>query len=137
MPNDPPKTAVPKAIAVWEDLKQLTASVVEEMNRAADLHGKTGGLECRFADGETIIVSKNSCPQMHVAVYFRPEAIDVNSRLVLGGPDETEREFRESLTINIDDSGASLRSANGDVFTIDQAVYHILQPFLHIGTARC
>jgi hypothetical protein len=137
MPNHPPKTALPKTIEFWEDLKQLTASVVQEMNRAADLHGKTGGLECRFADGETIVVSKNSCPQMYVAVCFLPDAIDVNTRLVLGGPDETEREFRESLTINIDDSGASLRSANGDVFTVDQAVYHILQPFLHIGTVRC
>jgi hypothetical protein len=107
------------------------------MNRAADLHGRTGGLECRFADGETIVVSKNSCPQMSVAVCFRSEAIDVNSRLVLGGPDESEREFRESLTIIVDDSGASLCGAEGDVFTVDQAVYHILRPFLHIGTLQC
>ena len=137
MPNHPPKTDASKTVAFWEDLKQLTVSVVEEMNRAADLHDKTGGLECRFADGETIIVSKNSCPQMYVAIGFRPEAIDVNSRLVLGGPDETEREFRESLTIHIADSGASLRSLEGDVLTVDQAVYHILRPFLHIGTVRC
>lgn len=126
----------PKSTALWEDLKQLAASVVAEMNRAGDLHHKTGGLECRFADGETIIVSKNSSPQMYVAICFRPEVIDVKSRLVLGGPDETEREFRESLTI-IDDPAASLRGPEGDVFTIDQAVYHILRPFLHIGTVGC
>jgi len=137
MPNHPPNTDASQTIGFWEDLKQLTANVVEEMNRAADLHDKTGGLECRFADAETIIVSKNSCPQMYVAIGFRPEAIDVNSRLVLGGPEETEREFRESLTISIDDSGASLRSPEGDVLTVDQAVYHILRPFLHIGTVRC
>ena len=137
MPNHPPKTDASKTIAFWEDLKQLTVSVVEEMNRAADLHDKTGGLEYRSADGETIIVSKHSCPQMYVAIGFRPDELDVNTRLVLGGPEETEREFRESLTLNIDDSGASLRSAEGDVLTVDQAVYHILRPFLHVGTVRC
>lgn len=127
MPNQP------QTIALWEDLKRLTSNVVEEMNRAADLRGRTGGLECRFADGETILVSKNSCPQMCVTIHSRAEAVDVDSRLVLGGPDEIEREFHESLTI----SGASLRSAAGDVLTIDQAVYHILRPFLHIGTVGC
>jgi len=128
MPNHKPQTA-----ALWTDLKQLISSVVAEMNRATDLRSKTSGLECRFEDGETILVSKSSCPQMCVTIRFGAEAVDVNSRLVLGGPDEIEREFHESLTI----SGASLRSADGDMLTVDQAVYHILRPFLHIGTVGC
>ena len=127
MPNQPQTTAL------WEDLKRLTSNVVEEMNRAADLRGRTGGLECRLEDGETICVSKNSTPQMRVTIHFRAEVVDVDSRLELGGPDEIEREFHERLII----SGASLRSAEGDVFTVDEAVYHILRPFLHIGTVGC
>lgn len=127
MPNQPQTTAL------WEDLKRLTSNVVAEMNRAADLRGRTGGLECRFEDGETICVSKNSCPRMCVTIHSRVQAVDVDSRVVLGGPDEIEREFHESLII----SGASLWSADGDVFTVDQAVYHILRPFLHIGTVGC
>jgi hypothetical protein len=56
---------------------------------------------------------------------------------VLVGTHETEREFSESLAIHIDYSGASLRSPAGDVFTVYQAVYYILRPFLHIGTVGC
>ena len=122
---------------LWEDLKQLISSVVAEMNDAADLRSKTGGLECRAGDGETIVVSKNSFPQMYVTVRLGTEAVEVSSRLVLGEPEQTEREFFESLAINVDDSGTSLRSPEGDVFTTDQAVYYILRPFLHIGTIGC
>ena len=126
-----------QAADLWEDLKQLTSSVVAEMNSAADLRKKTGGLECRCDDDETIVVSKNSCPRMCVTIRFRAQTVDVDSRLVLGSPDETEREFNESLAIDLKRSGASLRSSAGDVFTVDQAVYYILRPFLHIGTVGC
>jgi hypothetical protein len=132
MPNQQPQPAT-----LWADLKQLISTVVAEMNSAADLRSKTGGLECRCDGDETIVVSKNSFPQMYVTVRFRAETVDVDSRLVLGGPHETEREFSESLAIHIDYSGASLRSPAGDVFTVDQAVYYILRPFLHIGTVGC
>ena len=70
MTNHQPQTA-----ALWEDLKRLTGSVVEEMNRATDLRGRTGGLECRFEDGETILVSKSSSPQMSVTIRLRAEAV--------------------------------------------------------------
>ena len=120
--------------AVWEDLKQLISSVVAEMNDAADLRSKTGGLDCHPGDGDTIVVGKNSFPRMYVTVCLGAAAVDVKSRLVLGGPEQTEREFFERLAIRIDDSGTSLCSPDGDVFTTDQAVYYILRPFLHIGT---
>lgn len=120
--------------ALWEDLKQLLSSVVTEMNRTAELRRRTGGLECRVEEGGTIVVSKNSFPQLYVTVCVRAETVDVNSRLVLSGAGETEREFQESFAISIDDSGASLRSAEGDAFTTEQAVYYILRPLLHIGT---
>src|SRR5689334_980673 len=56
----------PQPAALWADLKQLISSVVAEMNSAADLRSKTGGLECHCDGDETIVVSKNSCPQMYV-----------------------------------------------------------------------
>ena len=132
MPNQQPQPA-----ALWADLNQLISSVVAEMNSAADLRSKTGGLECRCDGDETIVVSKNSFPRMCVTIRFRTETVDVERRLVLGGPPETEREFSESLAIDVRDSGASLRNSQGDVFTVDQAVYYILRPFLHIGTVGC
>ena len=132
MPNQQPQPA-----ALWADLNQLISSVVAEMNSAADLRSKTGGLECRCDGDETIVVSKNSCPRMSVTIRFRAETVDVESRLMLGRPSETEREFSESLAIDVRESGAALRSPEGDVFTVDQAVYYILRPFLHIGTVGC
>lgn len=132
MPNQQPQPA-----ALWADLKQLMSSVVAEMNRAADLRSKTGGLECRVADGEIIVLNKNAFPQMYVTVRLGAEAVDLFSRLVPGGPREMEHESSESLVIDISESGASLRSPEGDVFTVDQAVYYILRPFLHIGTVGC
>ena len=131
MPNDQSQPA-----DLWEDLKHLISSVVAEMNRDAELRRRTGGLEC-VADGETIVVSKYSFPQMYVTVRVRAEAVDVDNRMMLSGADETAREFRESLAISTDNSGASLRSPDGDVFTTEQAVYYILRPFLHIGTVGC
>jgi hypothetical protein len=132
MQNEQPLTA-----ALWADLKQLTSSVVEEMNRAADVRSKTGGLECLIQNDETMVVSKTSFPQMYVTMRLRGEVLDVHSRLLLGGPQQTEREFHESLAIRIDDSGPSLRSPEGDVFSTDQAVFYILRPFLHIGSVGC
>lgn len=108
-----------------------------EMNRADDLRSKTGGLECRVDDGETIVVSKNSFPQMKVTVRLGAAAVEVKSRLVPGALKITEREFSESLAMDFRDSGAMLRTADGDVFTVDQAVYYILRPFLHLGTVGC
>ena len=132
MANDQSQSA-----ALWEDLKQLLSSVVAEMNHTAELRRRTGGLECRVEDGGAIVVSKNSFPQMYVTVCMRAEAVDVNSRMVLSEADESARDFQESFAISVDDSGASLRSAEGDAFTTEQAVHYILRPLLHIGTAGC
>ena len=132
MANDQSQSA-----ALWEDLKQLLSSVVAEMNHTAELRRRTGGLECRVEDGGAIVVSKNSFPQMYVTLRMRAEAVNVDTRMVLGGADHEEREFRETLAISTDDSSASLRSPEGDVFTTEQAVYYILRPFLHLGTVEC
>src|ERR1044072_7602950 len=47
-------------------------------------------------------------------------------------PDSKEREFREELVIQIDESGSSLRNEAGQVFSVDEAVFYILRPFLHL-----
>src|ERR1043165_1254713 len=102
MPNQQPQPA-----ALWADLKQLISSVVAEMNRAADLRSKTGGLECRVADGEIIVLNKNTFPQMYMTVRLGAQAVDLVSRLVPGGPPESEHESSESLAIEVGDSGVS------------------------------
>ena len=126
----------PEISALWEDLKQLTRNVVEAMNRDAELSPRTGRLECRFADNDTIIVSKQSAPKMTVAIVLRAAALDVHTRLVVSGAGSTERETRETLTIKVDEGESPLRSAKGDVFTVDQAVFYLLRPFLHLGSEK-
>ena len=130
MPNHEPQTT-----ALWEDLKQLTKSVVEEMNRDAELSSRTGKLELRLENGDALVVSKVSAPTMHLTVRLGAEALEVHTRLSVSEADLTEREFREDLAIRFDASGASLRNIAGEVFAIDEAVFYILRPFLHIGTA--
>jgi len=127
MLNDQSQTA-----ALWEELKELSKSVVEEMNRDAELSRRTGGLESRLENGDAFVVSKLSAPQLFLSVRLRTGAIEVYTRLCVSEPDLMESEFREQLTIQ---NGISLRNAAGEVFTVEEAVFYILRPFLHLGAA--
>ena len=124
----------PQIAALWEDLKGLVKDVVEEMNRAAEFHSKTGGLELQVDQTETITISKQSLPRMYVTVNLRPAAIEIGTRIVFEGAESVERQLRESLFIKIDGGESRLRNKAGDALTVDQAVYYILRPFLHLGT---
>jgi hypothetical protein len=132
MPNQQPQTT-----ALWEDLKQLTKSVVEEMNRDAELSSRTGGLESRLEDGDALVVSKVSVPKMYLTVRLSAEALEIHTRLRISEAESADREFREDLTIHFDANGASLRNPAGEVFTVDEAVFYILRPFLHLGAVDC
>lgn len=120
--------------ALWEDLKDLVKSVVEEMNQAAELRRRTGGLDLEFDNTGTIVISKRSLPRMYVTVNLRPAAIDIGTRMIFKGTESVERQLWESLFIKIDEGGSKLRNKAGEALTVDQAVYHILRPFLHLGT---
>ena len=120
--------------ALWEDLKDLVKSVVEEMNQAAELRHRTGGLDLDFDDTGTIVISKRSLPRMYVTVNLRPAAIDIGTRMIFKGTESIERQLWESLFIKIDEGGSKLRNKAGEALSVDQAVYYILRPFLHLGT---
>lgn len=132
MPNHKQQTTV-----LWEDLKQLTQSVIDEMNRDAELSRRTGGLESRCDEGETLVVSKVSAPKMYLTVRLGAQGLEVHTLLSVEEPDLVEREFRESLTIHTSDHGTALQNPAGEVFTVDEAVFYILRPFLHLGAANC
>jgi len=123
--------------SLWEDLKQLTKEVVAAMNLADDLRSKTGGLQYRIADLDEIVISNQSAPTMDVTISLRSPAIHVHTRTVIEGVNTAERESWESFTIQNDKrgtplrEGASLLSREGEELTVEQAVYHILRPFLH------
>jgi len=127
MLNDQPQTA-----ALWEELKELSKSVVEEMNRDAELSMRTGGLESRLENGDAFVVSKLSAPQLFLSVRLRTGAIEIYTRLCVSEPDLMESEFREQLTIQ---NGISLQNATGEIFTLEEAVFYILRHFLHLGAA--
>jgi hypothetical protein len=129
MTNPPPQIA-----AFWEDLKVLLKKVVEEMNQSADLRRKTGGLEYQLGNARRILISKQSLPLMYVTVDLRPAAVDIATRMVFKDSESIERQSWESLPISIDESGPRLENKAGEALTVDQAVYYILRPFLHLGT---
>jgi len=124
--------------SLWEDLKHLTKEVVAAMNLTDDLRSKTGGLEYRIADLAEIVVTNQSSPLMNVTICLRSAAIHVHRRTVIEGINATQRESWETFTVQNDESetsareGGSLLSREGEMLTVEQAVYHILRPFLHL-----
>jgi hypothetical protein len=95
---------------------------------------------------------------MVVTMRLRSTAIHVHTRTVVQSIEAAERESWESFTVQSDETGASqsetgaslregaalldrgvslpdrasLRSQEGEVFTVEQAVFHILRRFLHL-----
>src|SRR5262249_8881782 len=100
----------PEIAALWEDLKDLVQIVVEEMNQAAELRSKTGGLDLQCDNTGTIVISKRSLPRMYVTVNLRPAAIDIGTRMVFKGAESIERQLWESLFIKTEAGGSKLRN---------------------------
>jgi hypothetical protein len=123
----------PETAELWADLTQLIKGVVEELNRVDELRAKAGELSYQMQNTEQIIVSNQSEPAMSVIVTSRSTSIDVHTRIVVTGAVPLEQEGRENLTVYIDESGPSFRNENGVALTLEQAVFYILRPFLHLG----
>jgi hypothetical protein len=118
--------------ALWGDLKELIKNVVEEMNRLEEFRNKTGGLDYQLGKTDSIIVTKQSLPTMAITISGRPDALWLESRIVGGGAEPIETD--ESLTIEIGESDPSFHTQAGEVLTIEEAVYYILRPFLHLNS---
>ena len=117
--------------AVWDDLKQLTRDVVEEMNRLEEFRNKTGGLDYQLSETDSIVVTKQSLPSLSVTISCGPNALEIAARMVAHGAEPIEAE--ESFAIDIGESGPSFRPETGEVLTIEETVYYILRPFLHLN----
>lgn len=118
--------------AVWDDLKQLTREVVEEMNRLEEFRTKTGGLDYQLGETDSILVTKQSLPSMSVSISCGPDAIEIAARIV--ARDAKPIEAQESLAVETDESGPSFCTEDGDVLTTEETVYYILRPFLHLNS---
>ena len=118
--------------AVWDDLKQLTREVVEEMNRLEEFRTKTGGLDYQLDETDSIIVNKQSLPSMSVSISCRPDALEIAGRIVARRAEPIEAQ--ESLALEIGEGGPSFRTETGEVLTIEETVYYILRPFLHLNS---
>ena len=119
--------------AVWDDLKQLTRDVIEEMNRLAEFRNETGGLDYQLGETDSIVVNKQSHPSMSVTISCRPDALEIAGRIVARGAKPIEAQ--ESLVLENRESGHSFRTEAGEVLTIEETVYYILRPFLHLNGA--
>lgn len=117
--------------AVWDDLKQLTRDVIEEMNRLEEFSNKTGGLDYQLGETDSIIVTKQSHPSMSVSISCRPDALEIAGRIVARGAKPIEAQ--ESLALENRESGPSFRTEAGEMLTIEETVYYILRPFLHLN----
>lgn len=117
--------------ALWDDLKQLIRDVVEEMNRLEEFKNKTGGLDYQLGNTDSIIVTKPFFPSMSITISHRPEALEIESTILGGGAEHIEAQ--ERLAVELDESGPSLRIETGEVLAIEETVYYILRPFLHLN----
>ena len=121
-----------ESAALWDDLKELIRNVVEEMNRLEEFRSKTGGLDHQLGETDTIIVIKQSLPSMSITISHRPDALELESRILGGGTEPLESE--ERLAVALDANGPSFSNEAGEVLTLEETVYYILRPFLHLNS---
>jgi hypothetical protein len=117
--------------ALWDDLKQLVRDVVEEMNRLEEFRNKTGGLDYQLTATDSIVVATQTLPGFKVNITRRPEVLQIDR--VLGSGAESV-EAQEGLAIEFDASSPSFRNEAGELLTIDETVYYVLRPFLHLNS---
>jgi len=117
---------------LWDDLKELIRNVVEEMNRLEEFRNKTGGLDYQLSETDSIIVTKQSLPSITITISGRPDALQIQSRILGRGSEPIDDQ--ESLALEIGESGPAFHSETGEVFTIEETVYYILRPFLHFNS---
>lgn len=117
---------------LWKDLQRLIRDVVEQMNHDEELRRKTGGLDFQLGPADTIVVKKHALPALYLTLTQGTAVIAANYRIVINGPNVKEQEIRESLSFALDGSRTTLcRNNQGEFFTIEQAVFYLLRPFLH------
>ena len=122
------------AIMVWEDLILLTKNVVEAMNRVDELRNRTGGLEFQLGKDHGIIVDS---PVLSAAVNLLPDTIEIRYIIASRDRHPLDEQSREILKMEIHQCGQYMfRTVQGDAWTVEQTIYHILRPFLHLGTAH-
>ena len=114
--------------ALWDDLKQLVRDVVEEMNRLEEFRNKTGGLDYQLTATDSIVVATQTLPGLKVNITRRPEVLQID-RILGGGAESVEAQ--ESLAIEFA-SSPSFRNEAGELLTIEETVYYVLRPFLHL-----
>jgi len=117
--------------ALWDDIKELIRNVVEEMNRLEEFRSKTGGLDYQLGETASIIVIKQSLPSMSITISHRPDELELESRILGGGAEPFES--RERLAVARAANGQSFTTETGEVFTLEEIVYYILRPFLHLN----
>jgi len=117
--------------ALWDDLKQLVRNVVEEMNRLEEFKNKTGGLDYQLTATDSIVVATQTLPGLKVSITSRPEVLQID-RILGGGAESVEAQ--ENLAIEFDASSPSFRNEAGELLTIEETVYYVLRPFLHLNS---
>ena len=115
--------------ALWDDLKQLIGDVVAEMNRLEEFRTKTGGLDYQLSETDSIVVTKQTLPQVAITISHRPDALKVEASMPGGGAEPTAGE--ETLALEMGEGGPSFRNETGELLTIEETVYYILRPFLY------
>lgn len=119
--------------ALWDDLRELVRNVVEEMNRLEEFRSKTGGLDYQLGETDSIIVVKQSLPSMSITISHRPDALELESRILGGGTEPLES--AERLALAFDANSPSFCTEAGEELTVEETVYYILSPFLHLNSA--
>ena len=132
--NQPDRHITGNRAGLWQDLKSLMQSVVERMNTVEELRNRTGGLEYQIGSADQIIVNNSSTPAMSLTVSLHPSSIEICITIEFQAPSLLKRETRQTLDIDEEMGHTLLRNIERQLLTVEEAVYQILRPFLHVGT---
>jgi hypothetical protein len=116
---------------VCNDLQALMRDVVEQMNHIAEIKRRTGGLYFQRERLNKIVIKKQSLPVIYVTLTCGNDVVDVHYRILVNGPNVEGQERRETLSFEIDQTGAlQFLNQEGKSLTIERVVFYILRPFL-------
>ena len=85
----------------------------------------------RGADALCLLVGELAAEQRRNLRSHRPDALELESRILGGGAEPLES--AERLAVAFDANVPSFRTETGEVFTPEETVYYILSPFLHLN----
>lgn len=131
--NDNRLTLLQQQTAVlWNDLTPVLQDAVEKLNTMSEFRKLTGGLSHATGLDRVEIKKHATLPALELAVGRTPMSISLEYTVFKSPRGPAGKPKRETLEVDLDEGGQRfLKTDEGTVLTIDEAVRRMLRPFLH------